>query len=132
MRILTSEHRTGMNRGVITAFSAFVLFLVGCSAEQPKQVPSEQELHAAEVGGRGVVGRHHFLCEDGTTLLVDFKAEGLGLQIRESETARPETLTAPSPGRPFVGKHSFAVIGSGKLEYLRGSEPVLTCVRQTR
>jgi hypothetical protein len=121
-----------MYRRVLTAFSPFVLFLIGCSAEQPEQVPSEQELHAAEVGGRGVVGRHHFMCENGTTLLVDFKAEGLGLQIRESETARPATLTAPSPGRPFVGEHSFAVIGRGKLVYRRGAEPVLTCARQTR
>jgi len=121
-----------MSRRVLTAFSPFLLFLVGCSAEQPEQVPSEQELHAAEIGGRGGVGRHHFICEDGTTLLVDFKAEGLGLQIRESETARPEILTAPGPGRAFVGEHSSAVIGRGKLEYRWGLKPMRTCVRQSR
>jgi hypothetical protein len=138
---MTAQAKTGavvpwthrLVRGMPVLLLACPVTLAGCSSETPKQEPTEQELHAADTEHPGGVrGRHHFLCQDGGSLLVDFKDQGLGLDIREGETERPMVLIAPSQGLQFVGDTATATIGNGELRLQARGKPERVCKRQTR
>ena len=107
--------------------------LIACS-EQPKPgPPTEQELHSTDVGAFGSVrGRHLFRCRDGGEMLVDFKEQGLFLEIRAREGDPPVTLTAPSQGLQYIGDGGSATMAAGELRFvpLVGEERI--CTRRTR
>ena len=115
------------------AILACLTSLAGCSSKPPERTPTEQELHIADSDRPGGIrGRHHFACGDGGNLLVDFKDQGLGLEIREREGERPIVLTAPAQGLQYVGDKAAATFGGGELRLQTSSRPERVCTRQTK
>ena len=82
-------------------FAGIALVLAsGCSEQPRKAKPTEQEIHAGDSGdASGIPGRHPYRCDDDRPLLVDFKNEGLTLELRRDGNAAPVVLTAPEIGR---------------------------------
>ena len=94
--------------------------------------PTEQNLHAEEVGQPGRVDHHLFRCDHGRTLLVDFENEGLTLSIRDKPAAPPLRLTAPAQGELFVGKGGSAAMKDQALQLEMADGTRRTCVRANK
>ncbi len=122
----------GARRVIASSIVGAALTLPGCSSEQPGRVPTEQEIHADDRGIGGVSGRHVFNCDDGSRLLVDYKQEGLTLELRDTESQRPMVLTAPSQGLQFRGEAGTVTIVTGGLRFRSTEGLERTCKRQTR
>lgn len=106
--------------------------LVGCSAEQPRKAPTEQEVHAADrPAPNGVPGRHEFACRDGRALLVDFMDQGNMLELRDQSTDVPLIVTAPAQGLQYVGERATVTFDAGELRLQRAGEPERVCKRLT-
>lgn len=112
---------------------AMVLMLAGCSDERTPSTPSEQELHASDgLEGGGGRGRHLFACDNAQMLFVDFKDQGLTLEVRERDEGPPLILTAPSQGLQFVGEGMTATITAGGLRLDPAQGKTRSCRRKTR
>lgn len=74
---------------------------------------------------------HSFLCQDGIRLLLLYKSDGLAIEIRRENDARPTLLRAATQGAPFVGSGLTAIMKERKLILERPDRPHLTCIRQT-
>lgn len=95
---MTSNHL----RLVSIAIGA-VLMLAACSEQPRKGPPTEQEIHARDSGdASGTPGRHPYRCDDNRPLLVDFKDEGLTIELRRDGNASPIVLSAPAAGLQYV------------------------------
>jgi hypothetical protein len=108
------------------------LLASGCSEQPRKGPPTEQEIHARDSGdASGTPGRHPYRCDDNRTLLVDFKNEGLTLELRRDGSAAPVVLTAPAAGLQYVGHTVSATFtGNGIKIEGAGKRPVL-CRKET-
>ena len=115
--------------GILPA--ATTLALAACSPGKAPQ-PTEQNLHAEEVGQPGRVDHHLFRCDHGRTLLVDFENEGLTLSIRDKPAAPPLRLTAPAQGELFVGKGGSAAMKDQALQLEMADGTRRTCVRANK
>ena len=104
-----------------------VLTLSGCSEQPRKAPPTEQEIHARDSGdASGTPGRHPYRCNDNRVLLIDFKDEGLTLQLRRDASTVPITLTAPAPGLQYVGETMSATFTGNEIKIEEaGKRPVL-------
>ena len=108
------------------------LLVTACSAEKAPSPPTEQEIHALDRGAPGGVrGRHVFRCDDGKRLLVDFKDQGLTLEIREREADPPLVLTAPSQGLQYQGGADTATVVAGGLRIQPATGGERVCTRRT-
>jgi hypothetical protein len=107
-------------------FAGITLVLAsGCSEQPRKAPPTEQEIHAGDSGdASGIAGRHPYRCDDDRPLLVDFKNEGLTLELRRDGNAAPVVLTAPAAGLQYVGDTMSAMF-SGTQDRGRGQAPRL-------
>jgi hypothetical protein len=105
--------------------------LSGCgSPPKEDRQRSEQEVHANDSADpSGLKGRHAYRCDDGNMLLVDFKNEGLELELRLSSGDPPSVLSAPAPGLQYQGDTMSAVFKEGRLLVDTGRSPTRTCVR---
>ena len=94
---------------------AVAVLVAGCAEEKPP-APTEQEIHARdfETASR-VRGRHLYACDDGKPLFVDFKDEGLMLELRREERGAARVLTAPSQGLQYMGDGGSAVMKGNEL-----------------
>jgi len=130
------EHRTGLlGRSMIgwpVGAIAIGLSLAGCSAQPQKNPPSEEELHAGDGGGNRTPVRHLYHCNDGRERLVDFKNDGLTIEVRRDAQAPPLVLTAPTQGRPYVGKLMRATFGGSELRIETPTEALLICTKETK
>lgn len=122
----------GMTARVV-AIGVAAGIVAGCSSEPETRAPTEQELHADDrAAPGGVKGRHVFRCDDGGRLLVDYKDQGLTIEVRDDENAAPLALTAPAQGLQYQGETGAATFLKGKL-YLRSSKgEERLCTRRTR
>lgn len=107
--------------------------LAGACTEQPKhRAPTEEQIHADAVSIRAHrVGMHRFKCEDGTLLLVDFRNDGMSLEIRYAPTLPPMVLTAPRQGAVYIGRGAKARMKERELELWQPDGSTRTCVRQS-
>ncbi len=129
---MTVTQRLGVAHLLAWSASAAV-GLSACSQEQPPRPPTEQEVHSADQpDGSRVKGRHAFACQDGATLLVDFKDQGSMLEVRERADAAPLILTAPIPGLQYVTEGATATVSNGELRLQRTKSPEQICMRATR
>jgi len=104
----------------------------GCS-EQPREMPpTEEQIHANDSGDASKIpGRHPYRCDANRPLLVDFKDEGLTLELRPDARAAPVVLTAPAQGLQYVGDAISASFTDNELKIEEaGKRPVL-CRKET-
>jgi hypothetical protein len=111
---------------------ALVLASSGCSEQPRKARPTEQEIHAGDSGdASGTPGRHPYRCDDGRTLLLDFKADGLTLELRRDAKEAPIVLTAPAPGLQYVGETMNATFTDGEITIEEADKPPVLCRKAT-
>ncbi|WP_299110117.1 hypothetical protein [uncultured Bradyrhizobium sp.] len=111
---------------------ALVLASSGCSEQPRKANPTEQEIHAGDSGdASGIPGRHPYRCDDDRLLLVDFKNEGLTLELRRDGNAAPVVLTAPAPGLQYIGDTMSATFSGNELKIEEGDKPPVLCRKDT-
>lgn len=104
----------------------------GCSEQPRKAPPSEQEIHAGDSGdASGAPGRHPYRCDDNRPLLIDFKDEGLTLELRRETGAAPVVLTAPAPGLQYVGDTMSATFTGNEIKIDEGDKPPVLCRKAT-
>lgn len=117
-------------RHALTLLSS--LLLASCSSENgPSSNPTEEELHASDFGNHVKEPSHAFLCEDGIHLLLIYKKDGLGIELRRESDPRPISLTAAAQGAPFEGDGLTAVMTQRKLILREPGRKPVTCTRQT-
>ncbi|MDE0880783.1 MAG: hypothetical protein OSB00_19310, partial [Sphingomonas bacterium] len=115
-------HHLGLGFGM-----GIVLVLAGCSEEPRKGPPTEQEIHAADTAVTSrTPGRHPYRCDDNQTLLVDFKDQGLTVELRRDANAPAVVLTAPLQGLQYVGDAESATFSGNQIKIeAPGKRPVL-------
>ena len=106
--------------------------LAACSEPHRATGQSEQAIHA-DVGSTRpkVVGAHHFSCEGGAMLYIDFVDAGLGLEIRKAPDAPPMRLTAPEQGAAFVAPGAHAVMRQQALDLTEAGGRHYRCRRMS-
>src|SRR3546814_14180847 len=60
-------------------------------------------------------------------LLVDFKNEGLTLELRRDGNVTPVVLTAPAAGLQYVGDTMSAMFSGNELKIEEGDKPPVLC-----
>lgn len=108
------------------------LALAACSQEPHKGPPTEQEIHANDSGdASGTPGRHPYRCDDDRPLLVDFKDEGLTLELRRDGSPTPVVLTAPAPGLRYVGDTMSATFSANEIKIEEADKRPVRCRKAT-
>lgn len=128
--IFPASQMTPLRIGIATM--SIVLASSGCSEQPRKAKPTEQEIHASDSGdGSGTPGRHPYRCDDDRSLLIDFKNEGLTLELRRDANAAPIVLTAPAPGLQYVGDTMSATFSGNEIKIEEGDKPPVSCRKDT-
>lgn len=121
--------RTGFGRAGV----CLALALAACSEQPQKGPPTEQEIHASDSGvASGAPGRHPYRCDDNRTLLIDFKDQGLTVELRSDARAAPIVLTAPSQGLQYLGHAQSATFSGNELKIDTGGQRSVVCRKATR
>src|SRR3546814_3671483 len=76
------------------------------------------------------MGRHPYRCSDGEPLFVDYKDNGLQIDLRRSSSAVPMTLTAPAQGLQYVGETATATFKGSQLTVVEGEGRTRICERE--
>lgn len=114
----------------IALFSGLAL-LAGCTQEQKPRAPTEQEIHSRDFeAASGVRGRHLYACDKGDPLFVDFKDEGLSIELRREEGGTAQILTAPAQGLQYVGDSGSAVMAGNDLRLTDAGGGTRVCRKQ--
>jgi hypothetical protein len=87
--------------------------------------------HSRGGDASGTPGRHPYRCDDNRPLLVDFKNEGLTLELRRDWNAAPVVLTAPAPGLQYVGDTMSATFAGNEIKIEEAGKPPLLCRKAT-
>jgi hypothetical protein len=108
--------------------SAGISVLAGCAEERKAHAPTEQEIHARDFEtASGVRGRHLYACNDGEHLYIDFKDEGLSIELRRQEQESAQTLSAPAQGLQYVGDNASVTITGNEVKIMEGQDRVRVC-----
>src|SRR3546814_20913884 len=76
------------------------------------------------------MGRHPYRCSDGEPLFVDYKDNGLQIDLRRSSSAVPMTLTAPAQGLQYVGETATATFKGSQPTVVEGEGRTRICERE--
>src|SRR3546814_9307909 len=72
-----------------------VVGLAACTESKPPAPPTEQQIHSSDSAvATGDMGRHPYRCSDREPLFVDYKDNGLQIDLRRSSRARSEEHTS--------------------------------------
>ena len=97
----------------------------------PPAPPTEQQIHSSDSAvATGEMGRHPYRCSDGEPLFVDYKDNGLQIDLRRSSSAVPMTLTAPAQGLQYVGETATATFKGSQLTVVEGEGRTRICERE--
>ncbi|MFH8655025.1 hypothetical protein ACH37Y_20315 [Sphingomonas paucimobilis] len=108
-----------------------VVGLTACSESKPPAPPTEQQIHSSDSAvATGEMGRHPYRCSDGEPLFVDYKDDGLQIDLRRSGNGPPMTLTAPAQGLQYVGETATATFKGSQLTIVEGEGRTRTCERE--
>lgn len=112
----------------LTALLAIAVVVTGCAEEKKPRAPTEQEIHSRdfETASR-VRGRHLYTCDDNEPLFVDFKDNGLTLELRSEEQGPVQTLSAPSQGLQYVGAANSATMTGNELQLVDAQGRTRVC-----
>lgn len=110
----------------IIVFGA-ALALAACSQEPRKGPPTKQKIHANYSGGAsGTPSCQSYRCDDNRPLLVDFKDQGLTLELRRDGSPTPVLLTAPTQRLRYVGEAMSAIFAGNEIKVEEaGKSPVM-------
>lgn len=115
----------------MVAMIASVAFLAGCTEQQKPRAPTEQEIHSRDFEtASGVRGRHLYACDKHGPLFVDFKNEGLSIELRREEGGIAQVLTAPAQGLQYVGDSGSAVMAGNELRLTDAGGGTRVCRKQ--
>src|SRR3546814_14274920 len=107
-----------------------VVGLAACTESKPPAPPTEQQIHSSDSAvATGEMGRHPYRCSDGEPLFVDYKDNGLQIDLRRSSSAVPMTLTAPAQGLQYVGETATATFKGPQLTVVVGEGRTRICKR---
>lgn len=120
-------------RTTLVVFAPILASVTSACSEQPKhRAPTEEQIHAEAVSMRARhVGTHRFQCDDGTLLLVDFRNDGMTLEIRNAPKSAPLMLTASRQGAPYIGRGAKAMMKERDLELIQAGGARRVCIRQS-
>ena len=108
-----------------------VVGLAACSEREPPAPPTEQQIHSSDSAvATGEMGRHRYRCSDGEPLFVDYKDNGLQIDLRRSNGGPPMMLTAPAQGLQYVGETATATFKGSQLTIVEGDGRTRTCERE--
>ena len=103
-----------------------------CSEQPRKAPPTEQEIHAGDSGdASGIPGRHRYRCDGDRPLLVDFKNEGLTLELRRDGNAATVVLTAAEAGLQYVGDTMSATFAGNEIKIEEADKRPVLCRKDT-
>ena len=110
------------------ALLAIAVIGPGCVEEKKPRVPTEEEIHSRdfETASR-VRGRHLYMCDDKESLFVDFKDNGLTLELRSEEQGPVQTLSAPSQGLQYIGAANSATMTGNELQLVDAQGRTRVC-----
>lgn len=109
-----------------------LLASTGCSEQPRKAPPTEQEIHAGDSGdASGTPGRHPYRCDNYRSLFIDFKSDGLTLELRHNANAAPIILTAPAPGLQYVGDTMSATFSGNEIKIEEADKRPILCSKAT-
>ena len=109
----------------------FVGGLVACSESKPQAPPTEQQIHSSDSAvATGEMGRHPYRCSNGEPLFVDYKDNGLQIDLRRTNNGPPMTLTAPAQGLQYVGETGTATFKGSQLTIVEGDGRTRICERE--
>jgi hypothetical protein len=111
---------------------ALILFVgLASTKNTPPAPPTEQQIHSSDSAvATGEMGRHPYRCSDGEPLFVDYKDNGLQIDLRRSSSAVPMTLTAPAQGLQYVGETATATFKGSQLTVVDGEGRTRICERE--
>lgn len=108
-----------------------VVGLAACTESKPPTPPTEQQIHSSDSAvATGEMGRHPYRCSDGEPLFVDFKDNGLQIDLRRSNSGPPMTLTAPAQGLQYIGETATATFKGSQLTIVEGDGRTRICERE--
>lgn len=128
--IFPGAHMTPFRFGF--AGISILLASSGCSERPRETPPTEQEIHAGDSGdASGIPGRHPYRCGDDRPLLVDFKNEGLTLELRRDGNTAPVVLTAPAAGLQYVSDTMSATFAGTEIKIEEADKRPVLCRKDT-
>lgn len=95
--------------------ACLLVSLSGCSPE-PEPDPGPER-----------VGRQTFACSDGSEVQVEFRNDGLTIDLAVLPNGQPQRLTAPGRGLPFVGDGTSVYLSNGGIALVPSAGPSLSC-----
>ncbi|KHA63836.1 hypothetical protein NI18_13320 [Sphingomonas sp. Ant20] len=105
--------------------------VAACAEERKPGATTEQEIHSRDSETpSGVRGRHLYACDDGEPLFVDFKDEGLSIELRRVERETPRVLSAPAQGLQYVGDSESAIMTGNELRLVDAQGLKRVCRKQ--
>lgn len=107
---------------------AATFVLAACAEERKPRAPTEEEIHSRDFETPSRVrGRHLYACDDGQPLFVDFKDQGLSIELRQREQEAPRVLSAPSQGLQYVGTYESATMTGNELRLVNSQGRTRVC-----
>ena len=108
-----------------------VVGLAACSERKPPAPPTEPQIHSSDSAvTTGEMGRHRYRCSDGEPLFVDYKDNGLQIDLRRSNGGPPMMLTAPAQGLQYVGETATATFKGSQLTIVEGDGRTRICEQE--
>jgi len=107
---------TGRRRGLSIMIGAWLLIGAPGCAPEPGRDPGPER-----------VGRQNFACNDGSELQVEFRNDGLTIDLAILSDGRSQRLTAPGRGLPFVGDGTSVYLSNGGIVLVPAAGPSLNC-----
>ena len=108
-----------------------VVGLAACTESKTPAPPTEQQIHSSDSAvATGEMGRHRYRCSDGEPLFVDYKDNGLQIDLRRSNGGPPMMLTAPAQGLQYVGETATATFKGSQLTIVEGDGRTRICERE--
>ena len=132
MSFSSSETQSQPMRKVMPLISivAIAAGFSACSGD-PEQMPtSERDIHASQIqDGSAPSGRHPYQCTDGRSRFVDFKNEGLTMEVRKSYEGEPLVPNAPAQGFQYRSANLSAHFRNTNLVLVTSEGAKVVCER---